>query len=63
MWWNTSEYLKEAAFLVKAFGYDGDVQMSIMKNILDNTTTYSQAACEWVKANQDTWENWIIPGT
>lgn len=60
MWAQLPEYSPETAFLAQSFSLSGN-QITELLATLYQTRDVFDTACEWVKNNEQIWENWIRP--
>ncbi len=61
-WRGLAEYSYEAVFLINGFTYSGADQTHAMAELL-NGSSYTEAACNWVKSHEANWAMWVAPGT
>jgi ABC-type proline/glycine betaine transport system substrate-binding protein len=60
MWAGLPEYSPETAFFVQSFALNGNQMTQLLANLYEKRSLFD-VACDWVKNNEQIWENWIRP--
>ncbi len=60
MWAELPEYSPEAAFFVQSFALNGNQMTELLADLYQSRSLFD-AACNWVKNNEQIWENWVRP--
>lgn len=61
MWNGLREHSPAAAYLVQSYSMNTNTINNMLADIYNKNYTAYDAACNWVNANEQIWQNWIRP--
>ena len=56
------DYNKEANFFFSSISYDSATQIAMLADINKGRDVFN-VSCEWIRANEAVWSNWILIST